>query len=98
LNRVREVGRIAVDSGNPTLATKELGGTGRRHDWTISVRIREQVGIPVFLAGGLNPGNAAEAVETVRPFGLDVCTGVRRNDFALDRSAVERFATAIRPH
>jgi phosphoribosylanthranilate isomerase len=93
-----EVDAVLLDSGNPTLETKELGGTGRRHDWTISARIRERLDIPVFLAGGLNPSNAAEAVETVQPFGLDVCTGVRTTDFALDRSELQRFATALRPN
>ncbi|MGH3989605.1 MAG: hypothetical protein ACRDTZ_20200, partial [Pseudonocardiaceae bacterium] len=68
---------ILLDSGNPNLAIKELGGTGRRHDWTISARIRERLDIPIFLAGGLNPDNATEALTTVRPFGLDVCSGGR---------------------
>lgn len=68
---------ILLDSGNPALAVKELGGTGRRHDWQISRRIRDTVDVPVFLAGGLNASNVAEAIETVRPFGVDVCSGVR---------------------
>lgn len=68
---------LLLDSGRPGAAVKELGGTGRRHDWALSRRIREAVPVPVFLAGGLNPGNVAEAVETVAPFGLDLCTGVR---------------------
>jgi phosphoribosylanthranilate isomerase len=76
--RVAEhVDAILLDSGNPTLATKELGGTGRRHDWTLSRKIREQIKIPVFLAGGLNPDNVRQAVEEVGPFALDICTGVR---------------------
>lgn len=68
---------ILLDSGNPTLATKELGGTGRRHDWALSRQIREQCEVPVFLAGGLNPSNVRRAIEEVGPFGLDICTGVR---------------------
>ena len=73
------VDAILLDSGNPALRVKELGGTGRRHDWTLSREIREQVEVPVFLAGGLNPGNVRQAIEEVGPFGLDVCTGVRTN-------------------
>ncbi len=72
-----DVNAILLDSGNPSLAVKELGGTGRRHDWAISRRIREQVSVPVFLAGGLNAMNVREAVERVGPFGLDVCSGLR---------------------
>jgi phosphoribosylanthranilate isomerase len=47
------VDALLLDSGNPALAVKELGGTGRRHDWALSRRIREAVPVPVFLAGGL---------------------------------------------
>lgn len=72
-----QVDAILLDSGNPALRVKELGGTGRRHDWSLSRQIREQVDVPIFLAGGLNPGNARQAIEEVGPFGLDICTGVR---------------------
>jgi len=94
--RVAEfVDAVLLDSGNPRLEVKELGGTGRRHDWAVSARIRRQLGVPVFLAGGLNPDNVAEAIDTVEPFGLDVCTGVRDETFALDRQRLDRFAAAI---
>jgi phosphoribosylanthranilate isomerase len=73
------VDAILLDSGNPTLAIKELGGTGRRHDWRLSRRIVESIDKPVFLAGGLNAGNVREAIETVQAFGLDICSGVRTN-------------------
>lgn len=89
------VDAVLLDSGNPRLEVKELGGTGRRHDWAVSVRIREQLDIPVFLAGGLNPDNVAEAIDTVQPFALDVCTGVRDRGFALDRGRLSRFAEAV---
>jgi phosphoribosylanthranilate isomerase len=72
-----DVDAILLDSGNQRLAVKELGGTGRMHDWTLSRRIVERAGKPVFLAGGLKPENVREAVEQVGPFGLDVCSGVR---------------------
>ena len=73
------VDAILLDSGNQSLAVKELGGTGRTHDWTLSRRIREAVAVPIFLAGGLKPANIAEAVRQVEPFGVDVCSGVRTN-------------------
>ena len=73
------VNAILLDSGRPTLAIKELGGTGRKHDWALSRQIREQIDVPLFLAGGLNSGNVRQAVDEAGPFGLDVCTGVRSN-------------------
>ena len=72
-----EVDAILLDSGNPALNVKELGGTGRRHDWALSRKIREQIDIPLFLAGGLKPDNVQQAIEEVGPFGVDICTGVR---------------------
>jgi phosphoribosylanthranilate isomerase len=85
---------LLLDSGNQGLAVKELGGTGRTHDWRISRRIVEAVKGPVFLAGGLNPNNVAEALGQVRPFGLDVCSGVR-TDGQLDEEKLARFFAAI---
>ncbi len=73
-----QVDAILLDSGNPKLAIKELGGTGRTHDWTLSRQIRERIEIPIFLAGGLKPENVRKAVQQVGPFGIDICTGVRR--------------------
>ncbi len=68
---------LLLDSGNPTLPVKELGGTGRVHDWSISRAIREAVDVPVYLAGGLNAENVALAIQQVGPFGLDLCSSVR---------------------
>jgi phosphoribosylanthranilate isomerase len=85
-----EVNAILLDSGNQKLAVKELGGTGRRHDWRISRQIVEAVRVPVYLAGGLTPENVATAVTEVRPFGLDICSGLRTNGH-LDEGKVQRF-------
>ena len=87
------VDAILLDSGNPKLAVKELGGTGRRHDWKLSKRIVETCGRPVFLAGGLNSENVREAVESVLPFGLDVCSGVRSSG-TLDLKKLDAFFAA----
>lgn len=87
------VDAILLDSGNPKLAVKELGGTGRRHDWRLSRRIVETCGKPVFLAGGLNAANVREAIDTVQPFGLDLCSGVR-TDSKLDLPRLENFFIA----
>lgn len=71
------VDALLLDSGNPSLAVKELGGTGRVHDWTLSRAIVASVDVPVFLAGGIRPENVRAALEAVRPAGIDLCTGVR---------------------
>jgi len=89
------VDALLLDSGNQSLAVKELGGTGRVHDWAISRRIREQVRVPVFLAGGLRPENVGEAIRQVGPFGLDLCSGVR-TDGKLDTAKLARFFTQLR--
>ena len=73
---------------------KELGGTGRRHDWRLSRRIREAVAVPVFLAGGLRPENVGDAIAEVAPFALDVCTGVRTGG-RLDEDKLGRLAAAL---
>jgi phosphoribosylanthranilate isomerase len=88
------VNAILLDSGNPSLAVKELGGTGRTHDWEISRRIREAVPVPVYLAGGLHPGNVREAMDRVGPFGLDVCSGVRTAG-KLDGGKLRSFFAAV---
>lgn len=89
-----EVHALLLDSGRPSLAVKELGGTGRVHDWRLSREIRDRSGRPVYLAGGLRPENVREAIEAVRPFGLDLCTGVRTNG-ALDEWKLATFMQAV---
>lgn len=81
-----------LDSGRP--ASQELGGTGRIHDWEVSAAFVRASPVPVFLAGGLTPENAAEAVRRVRPFGLDLCTGVRTGG-ALDDARLNAFMEAV---
>lgn len=88
------VDALLLDSGNPSLAVKELGGTGRTHDWTLSRQIRNAIRIPVFLAGGITPENVAAAITAVEPFGLDLCSGVRTND-NLDSAKLRAFFAAL---
>ncbi len=90
-----DVDAILLDSGNQSLAVKELGGTGRKHDWTLSREIRERISVPMFLAGGLNAANAQAAVQEVGSFGLDICSGVRTGG-KLDRAKLQAFFTAVR--
>jgi phosphoribosylanthranilate isomerase len=88
----RLVDALLLDSGNQKLAVKELGGTGRVHDWRISRRIREVSRVPLFLAGGLNAGNVAEAIAVVEPHGVDICSGVR-TEGRLDAVKLRAFMT-----
>ncbi len=88
------VDTLLLDSGNPRLAVKELGGTGRVHDWAHSRRICETSPVPVLLAGGLHPGNVRSAIERVRPSGIDVCSGLR-HEGRLDAGKLRDFFRAI---
>ena len=83
-----------LDSGRPNASVVELGGTGRAHDWSISRRIVQRSAKPVFLAGGLNPANVREAIDTVTPYGLDLCSGVRTDD-RLDAAKLRAFMQGV---
>lgn len=87
------VDAILLDSGRPKAEVKELGGTGRTHDWSVSAALVRSVQVPVFLAGGLREENVRDAVRAVQPFGLDLCSGVRTNG-RLDSQKLERFVAA----
>jgi phosphoribosylanthranilate isomerase len=95
--RVAELGidALLLDSGDQRLPVKLLGGTGRTHDWTLSRKIRESVNVPLFLAGGLGIENVARAIEEVRPFGVDVCSGLRTNG-ELDELKLAEFMNEVR--
>ena len=84
------VDALLLDSGNPNLEIKELGCTGRVHNWALSKKIVEQSKVPVFLAGGLTSENVRQAIDQVQPFGLDLCSGVR-TDKKLDPRKLEIF-------
>jgi phosphoribosylanthranilate isomerase len=87
-----DVDALLLDSGNPNLKIKELGGTGRVHNWKLSRQIRDNSKCPIFLAGGLNPDNVRQAIEEVRPYAIDVCSGVRTNG-VLDKNKLSDFVT-----
>ncbi|MGZ3420096.1 MAG: phosphoribosylanthranilate isomerase [Polyangiales bacterium] len=84
---------VLLDSGNPS--AKELGGTGRVHDWQTSAVIVRESPKPVFLAGGLRSDNVVDAISTVKPYGLDLCTGVRSHG-ALDAKKLIGFVRSFR--
>ena len=86
---------ILLDSGNPKAAIKTLGGTGNVHNWLISSELVKAVSVPVFLAGGLHAGNVRQAIETVQPYGVDICSGVR-TEGKLHRQKLADFINAVR--
>lgn len=89
-----ETDALLLDSGNPNLKVKLLGGTGKVHDWLLSRKIVEQSRVPVFLAGGLNAENVRQAIEIVQPYGLDLCSSVRTNG-RLNEKKLENFMNTI---
>ncbi len=88
------VDAILLDSGDPKAAIKTLGGTGNVHNWDISRELVRTVSVPVFLAGGLREGNVKEAIDKVKPFGVDLCSGVRTNG-KLDANKLKSFVSAV---
>ncbi|WP_144282700.1 phosphoribosylanthranilate isomerase [Chryseobacterium echinoideorum] len=88
------VDALLLDSGNPNLKIKILGGTGNIHDWNLSKKIKDSVDVPIFLAGGLKVENIREAIKKVQPFGLDLCSSVR-TDGKLDEKKLHAFFNEI---
>ncbi len=88
------VDALLLDSGNPEGKVKSLGGTGKTHDWEMSRKIVEISNKPVFLAGGLNSSNVEIAIKKIKPFGVDVCSGIRTNG-KLDEKKLKAFVQTI---
>ncbi len=88
------VDAILLDTGNRNSPVKVLGGTGRTHDWSVSKEIVDSVEVPVILAGGLNQSNVREAINQVRPFAVDVCSGVR-TDGKLDETKLAKIMNEV---
>ena len=94
LEAAPRVDELLLDSGNPAAAVRELGGTGRTHDWALSREIVDRCGVPVWLAGGLTEANVRAAIEEVRPQGVDLCSGVRV-DGRLSEKRLAGFMRAV---
>lgn len=91
-----QVDFILLDSGQLNSQVKQLGGTGKTHDWALSAAIVEKATIPVFLAGGLKPSNILDAVKAVNPYGVDLCSGVR-TEGQLDENKLREFTANLWP-
>lgn len=86
---------LLLDTGVREGPQRQLGGTGRTHDWMVSREIVRAVTKPVILAGGLEAGNVGAALTTVRPWAVDVCSGVR-TEGRLDPVRLSAFFAAVR--
>lgn len=95
INAAKTADALLLDSGNQKLAVKELGGTGRTHNWDLSKQIVEKVSVPVYLAGGLKPENVKTAIEMVHPYGVDICSGVR-TDGKLDETKLSEYVKLVK--
>jgi phosphoribosylanthranilate isomerase len=84
--------RLLIDAYSPSA----FGGTGERADWSLARQIVDRSPLPVILAGGLSPENAADAIQAVRPFGLDVSSGVESAPGIKDRAKISDFIAAVR--
>jgi phosphoribosylanthranilate isomerase len=78
-----------------TFKDGKLGGTGAVHDWSVSAAIARDLCIPVILAGGLNPSNVGEAIRTVKPYAVDVSSGVEIAG-RKDQEKVKSFVREVR--
>jgi len=74
---------------------KLRGGTGQVIDWTVAKRVGE-LGIKMFLAGGLTPENVREAIDTVNPYAVDACSGLERVPGMKDHNRLRAFLKAVR--
>lgn len=83
---------VLLDAYHPNL----LGGSGASFDWNYARRAKEQIGLPIILAGGLNPENVGEAVRVARPYAVDVSSGVEAFPGRKDVKRMERFVEAVR--
>lgn len=90
---------LLVDTVDASEGFDRLGGTGKVGDWKAVAALKEEIEIPIFLAGGINPDNVADAVSTVRPHGIDLCSGVEARRGQRDPEKVEalmhRFREAV---
>jgi phosphoribosylanthranilate isomerase len=90
---------LLIDSVDTSEGFQRLGGTGKVADWKTAAAIIKAVSIPVFLAGGINPENVEKAITEVRPYGIDLCSGVEASRGKKDpeklRNLVNNFRSAI---
>ncbi len=88
--------KLLLDSVVTGGGVTKLGGTGVTHDWAVARRIVESLACPVWLSGGISPENVEEALERVRPYGVDLASGVEASKGKRDREKVRRLMEAVK--
>ena len=88
---------ILIDTVIPSSGqTMRYGGTGKVNDWAMAKRLVEAISVPTFLAGGINPENVQRAIEEVRPYGVDLCSGVEADHGKRDPEKLRRLMLGVR--
>lgn len=96
LNAAARGAEVADSLVLDTRSTRGYGGTGEVLDWSVAAEVVRSVQKPVFLAGGLTSENVREAIEKVRPYGVDVSSGVERSPGVKDPAKLEAFVRRVR--
>ena len=86
---------LLVDSADTSEGFLRMGGTGRTTNWTLARDVVDCSGVPVFLAGGITPANVVEAIERVRPHGIDLCSGVEASKGKKDPRKVQALIESL---
>jgi phosphoribosylanthranilate isomerase len=82
---------LLLDAYHPTM----LGGAGQTFNWELAILAKERFGLPIILAGGLTPDNVGEAVRAVRPYAVDVSSGVESQPGRKDHVRLRAFIEAV---
>ncbi|MCQ8903669.1 MAG: phosphoribosylanthranilate isomerase [Methanothrix sp.] len=93
--RAAEMSRVADAILVDTPVSGGVGGSGRTHDWSLTARMRPMLQAPLILAGGLRPENIVDAIDAVKPYAVDVSSGVE-TDGRKDPVKIEEFVRRVR--
>jgi phosphoribosylanthranilate isomerase len=87
---------LLFDTAEFSGKTARFGGTGKTSDWRVASQLIADCKVPAFLSGGIRPENVKAAIETVRPYGVDLCSGVESTKGTRDRLKLERLMAEVR--
>ena len=87
---------LLFDSVDMSLEKPRYGGTGKTCDWNVAAELITESPLPVFFAGGIRPENVKAAIETIRPHGIDLCSGVEASKGIKDPRKLERLMEQVK--